>query len=404
MTAPTTTADHPPIGPTQPHERIAALDILRGFALLGILIVNMPGFGTPWSLWQTGREWFPAPWDRAAEWLVEVACTGKFNAIFSFLFGVGFTLQLERAAARGVPYVRRYLRRLAILLAFGVAHGLLIWNGDVLHIYAVLGVGLMLLRRAPTGLLLALIVFLTLAPIAHEVGRLARHEGPRHPPSFWAARVEEEARVYSRGTYPEMVMERIKEFRIWIGEGEELWFAASVGGTMLLGLVAGRRRIFRDLPAHRPLARRLLIWCGGLGLACALAFAVGDLFVDHDRPTLLGLATYLAYELNRPLLSLAYISAVALLSLRPAWRGRLEPLASVGRLPLTNYLMQSVLCTTIFYAYGLGLYGKVGPAAGVGLALAIYAVQVAYSHWWVAHFRFGPLEWLWRALTYGRLP
>jgi uncharacterized protein len=110
------------------------------------------------------------------------------------------------------------------------------------------------------------------------------------------------------------------------------------------------------------------------------------------------------YALNRPILCAFYMGAVVLLAQRPVWRIAMSPLASVGRMPLTNYLMQSLIATTLFYGYALGLYYRIGPAVGVVIALAIYAVQVAYSAWWMARFRFGPMEWLWRTLTYGKAP
>jgi uncharacterized protein len=110
------------------------------------------------------------------------------------------------------------------------------------------------------------------------------------------------------------------------------------------------------------------------------------------------------YALNRPILCAFYMGAVVLLAQRPVWRIAMSPLASVGRMALTNYLMQSVIATTIFYGYAGGLFYRIGPAVGILIALAIYAVQVTYSAWWMARFRFGPMEWLWRTLTYGKAP
>ena len=244
------------LDPVRPSERIAALDVLRGFALLGIMVINLPGFSTPWGLEAAGEVLFPAWHDQAAEWLVDFLGSGKFNSIFSFLFGVGFAIQIERAEARRRSIVGPYLRRLLALFAFGVAHCLLIWGGDVLHIYAILGVPLLLLRRAGDRWLLALAVLLMLAPIGHGAWKYAQQEPDRKTTEQHRADGEEQLRVYGHGTYRQAVALRWKETEEEYTEGEGAWFWAILGTTVLLGFVAGRRRIFQDLPAHLPAIRR----------------------------------------------------------------------------------------------------------------------------------------------------
>ncbi len=394
------------LDPVRPSERIATLDFLRGFALLGILIINMPGFNLPWGLVAGGQDLFPDRWDKVAEWLVDFFGSGKFNSIFSFLFGVGFAIQIERAAVRGRSIVGPYLRRLLALFVFGVIHNLLIWNGDVLHIYAILGVPLLLLRRAGDRWLLALAVLLLLAPIGHGAWEFARGaENPRSPAQHRAAGERQRA-VYGHGTYVQAVALRWEETRREYWEEEGVWFWPILGTTVLLGFVAGRRRIFQELPVHLPSIRRLAWWTGIVGFSMAGAFATFSALAERgsDRPTLLGSLGGLFYVLGRPVLCVFYIAAIVLLTQKPGWRKVFWPLGMAGRMPLTNYLMQSVVATLIFYSYGLGYYGRVGPALGVGLALAIFALQVVVSSFWMRWFSFGPMEWLWRVLTYGRVP
>lgn len=145
---------------------------------------------------------------------------------------------------------------------------------------------------------------------------------------------------------------------------------------------------------------------GVAGLALAAAFATCGALADHaeDKPTFVGLLGGLFYNLNRPVLAAFYVCVLVLLASRPGLAGLFRPLAIVGRMPLTNYLMQSIIASFIFYGYGLGYYARVGPAAGVLIAFGIYAFQVIYSNLWMSRFRFGPMEWLWRTLTYGRPP
>ncbi len=395
----------PRSSPVEPAERIPVLDVLRGFALLGIAIINMSGFKTPDHAVAVERL-YPGFWNHAASWLIDVFGDGKFNAIFSFLFGVGLTIQLERAEARQAPFVRLYLRRLAVLLALGLVHCFLIWNGDVLHIYAVLGLALLVCRRLPDRFVFALIVVLLMTPMAWS-GYRFYHQTPPHLSRVQREeKARQELRIYGQGSYVEMTQNRAEGFREAYTQGWGYLFMCQMGVTLLLGFYAGRRRFFRDLPAHLPLIRRVFWWGLASGLSCALFFATAHALrnPDQDRPTLLGLAGSIAYQLNRPLLSLVYIAGIVLLSERMTWRSRFGPLAAVGRMPLTNYLMQSVIATTIFYHYGFGLFGQVGPAVGLLISLGIYAVQVLYSGWWMARFRFGPLEWLWRAVTYGYFP
>ena len=188
--------------------------------------------------------------------------------------------------------------------------------------------------------------------------------------------------------------------------GPYAWFWPSMGTTLVIGFIAGRRRFFQDIPGHLPIIRKITWWSGGIGLALAAAFATGRLLATRggDRINALEVVTPVLYVLNRPILCAFYMGVIVLLAQRPVWRAAMSPLASVGRMPLTNYLMQSVIATTLFYGYAFGLYYRIGPAVGVLIAFAIYAVQVAYSAWWMARFRFGPMEWLWRTLTYGKAP
>lgn len=393
------------LAPVAPGERIATLDILRGFALLGILVINMPGFAVPWAVWPSGEEWFPGAPDRAAEFLVDFFGSGKFNSIFSFLFGLGLAIQLERAAARRASFVPLYLRRLLALAAFGLAHAFLIWTGDVLHIYAVVGLFLLVARRLPDRTIAVVMALLLVLPLAWNTYELAINKPPDHPPSYYSARAREQLHIFGQGSYPEMVRERVREMREeYVDSGDGYWFWCSLSFTMLLGFLAGRHRVFQTLPQHLPWIRRLRWWTLGLGLSTGLIFAVCAAWADPTKPTVLGLLTGVFYEVNRPLLCLFYITSLTLLAQQAGWARRLAPIALVGRMPLTNYLMQSLLCTTIFNSYGLGLFGTVGPAMGLLIAAVVYTAQIMYSRWWMARFAYGPLEWVWRLLTYGRAP
>jgi uncharacterized protein len=421
------------LGPVRPSERIAEMDILRGFALLGILVVNLFVFYTPMYLLSSRAvDLYPGRLDQAVFWIMNFLISRKFVAMFSFLFGVGFAIQMDRAAARVAPFAGMYLRRMVTLLVFGLAHAVFLWFGDILHVYAGIGLTLILVRRLPDRWLWGLVACCAILPIGRDLVRIARHEKPPLTSQQRLERGLDQLRIYGRGeyvlpridrdqttgalkpplrvtgngTYSEMVNDRISDLIFQYRYGTYVWFWPLMSTSVVIGFIAGRRRFFQDIPGHLPLIRTITWWSGGIGLALAAASASGRLLATRgaNSSDALGMVFSLTSTLNGPILCAFYVGGIVLLAQRPVWRAAMSPLASVGRMPLTNYLMQSVIATTLFYGYAFGLYYRIGPAVGVLIAFATYAVQVAYSAWWMARFRFGPMEWLWRTLTYGKAP
>jgi uncharacterized protein len=350
--------------------------------------------------------------DLVANLFLMIFVSGKFYPLFSFLFGLGFGIMLLRASERGVSVVPIYLRRLAVLAAIGVAHSVLLWEGDILRLYAVLGVLLLLFRnRSPRFLLAA-------ALAAFMVATFWGQYSPADPPplsrpdpetqyvtaleSMTANESLQEARqvlqwAQADGSYPELVAARagmlIADLRTLLG-----LFNAQIFGMFLLGLYAARRRLFDDIGRHRRLALIVLVLGGILGLG-----ANALLFLSAFGVAMRGMGQQLMqhlFSLGGPLLTLSYIAGITLLCQRARPARALAVLAPVGRMGLTNYLMHSVVGTTLYYGYTFGLHGRIGPAMGIALSIVIFACQIPISHWWMARFRFGPAEWVWRSLTY----
>lgn len=381
--------------PTQPGERIEVIDILRGFALLGILLVNLMLFASPIYGVVLAEPAWSGPLDRAAAWFVAFFAEGKFFTLFSLLFGLGLAVQLQRAEAKGVKLVPRYLRRLLVLLAIGVAHVTLFWWGDILVYYALLGFPLLRFRSLPPRRLLAWAFGVLLIPFVLNLGLLALVELGSSAPdgaaqmdtaaSATQAQIEtsyaQAMAVYRGGDFGAMVLQRLQDYGFATFGSVFTGILFVVFAMFLVGLYVGKRQLLQRAHEHRFLFLRVLVWGAVLGLGGNALYATltrtANPF-ETSAGSLLGLAGYL---IGNPALSLCYASGVVLLTQSARVHVLLKPLAAVGRTALSNYLLQTFICTTLFYGYGLGLYGRIGPALGVALTLIIFGLQVPLSNW-----------------------
>ena len=400
-------------GPLPTAERAVVLDVLRGVSLLGVLIANTAVFAAPARETALDALGDVHPVDAAAELAVAVLVTGKFYPLFALLFGMGVALQLERAGAARAG-TGRVLRRLGVLFAIGVTHAILVWWGDILTVYAVLGTLLVVgFRRRSSRALVRWAVVLLVGPALLAGGAVAGVELARFGlPAFdaevaildadaAAATREAAARlraVYGDGSYVDTLRDRATAAPIGLAGGAVLGLF-SVLPAMLLGMLLVRLGFPARVGARREALGVVRRWGLRLGVplnvaAVAALYLAGPLTDDGLVAGVLPLVG--------GLLALGYAAAVALATLDPAWSARLAPLAPVGRLALTNYLLGSIVCTSLFSGWGLDLYDRVGAAGQVILAVLLFAGQVALSGWWVRRFRFGPAEWVWRSLTYGR--
>ncbi|MCU0922498.1 MAG: DUF418 domain-containing protein [Burkholderiaceae bacterium] len=394
-------------------ERIPTLDILRGFALMGILIMNMPGFSASFFVEADGSRLWVERYDQIAEGAREALFSGKFNSMFSLLFGIGFTIQYARMQERDPRHATElYLRRLIALLAFGVVHAWVFWPGDVLHVYALLGIVLVLgLRRLGDRGIVVLIVAGLLYPAVNGLVRLAvitkeiTAERVRLAQGFEATNNA----AFGAGGFLDMVRENTRMMNFFYGDALNLWSQAGwmvmLGMTMLIGVLAGRRRWVQRAAELMPQIRRLTWWSLVVGLACGAAFAV--IFDIHrdPGPSPIKLLGSICYSLSRLALMVFYVLLIVRIAQSARGRRWLAPWAAAGRMPLTNYLMQTAICLVLFQHWGLGWWLQVGPALGLVLSLAIFfAVQVPWSLWWLKRHERGPMEALWARLTYGGAP
>ncbi len=391
-------------------ERLPVLDILRGFALMGILIMNMPGFSASFFVEADGSHLWKDPIDQLAEQAREALFSGKFNSMFSLLFGIGFTIQFARMQARDpASATSLYLRRLVALLFFGVVHACIFWPGDVLHTYALLGIVLVLgLRRASDRTLVGLIVAALLYPAVNGLVRLAvftkelTAERVRIAQAFEASNNT----AFGGGSFVDMVRENLRIMAHFYTDAINLWgnlgWYVMLGMTMLIGVLAGRRRWVQRIPELLPQIRRLTWWALGIGLVCGVAFTVIFELNREPGPSPIKVLGSVCYSLSRLALMIFYVLVIVRLSQSAAGRRWMAPWEAAGRLPLTNYLMQTAICLVLFQHWGFGWWLQVGPALGLVLSLVIFfAIQVPWSLWWLKRHERGPMEALWARLTYG---
>lgn len=377
--------------------------------MLGVFVVNMPYFGM--SLFAGARvsqQWPDFP-DRLAERLTDVLIAGKFHGIFSFLFAVGFTLQIERLY-RSRPTEARsiFLRRLLFLFVVGILHAICLWIGDILHIYALMGLLLLALRTVSDRTLIFLIVASLLAPLALDLWQMNLPPGHAWrydsvPAELWVASND---RALGSGGWLDAATEQARELRYFYTDTAQLQislhFWLQLLTTALLGLLAGRHRWMTRAPEQ---PRRLFRWMlagGVLGLVTGIAYSLVNTRLATPEPSAFDALREALFEVSRLGLMTFIIAAVLLALTKPALNHTLRPIGVAGRMPLTNYLMQSVLGTAIFYGWGLGLWGRAGPLANIGLAIGLFfLVQIPISLWWLRRHPYGPVEGLWRRFTYG---
>jgi uncharacterized protein len=419
------------LGPIPARDRIITLDVLRGFAVLGILFVNMPFFAMPLALASGTEGLADAPVREQMSWaIVETLVTYKFLSLFSLLFGAGLVVQMARAEAKGRRFVPLYLRRLAVLAAFGLAHGLLLWYGDILLRYAVLGLLPLLMRKARPRTLLTVAVVLVAGEAMFSSGCLSLQVASER----WAPAAQSQSEPPVDAAANEKPLRGLAAIVAANGEpSDERWMAAEIeaykhgpaadalafrsvswayvlldaaflrgwriAGLFLLGAALMKLGFF--LPQQRRWQRRLFLGGVAIGLPLELG-AVGMLMANDHAVNFATATAALMHGLGSFALCLGYAGGVCLLAGagRPRWL--CTPLARVGRLTLSVYLLQSVVAAAIMYWWGWGRFGDFTRTELLALVVAICIALTALSAVWLRFFAIGPFEWLWRTLTYGR--
>lgn len=421
----------PRLGPVVAAERIAAVDVLRGVAVLGILVINIDFFALPSATFFNPTVAGGFTGVNLLTWKVNsILFFQKMMAIFSMLFGAGLILMYNRAESAGRSFGGIYYRRILWLLLLGLAHGYFLWYGDILHAYAVCGLFLYLLRRRSAKLLIVLGLLLLMIGVSVQVGSgaffdMLRHEAQAAETALAAGEtltphqqgmsqawkeisaafdpsqeeIAEEIETY-RGSYSETLAHRVPKFLMVQTQALLFMVFWRAIGLMLLGMGLMKLGVFSGKRSMRFYIICIIV---GYGISLPLCWYGASSLIEHnfDFIYLFKIGHHFNY-IGSILVALAHVGVVMVVCKADLLAWLTRRLAAVGRMALTNYLMHTVICTTIFYGYGLGLFGKIERFSLMGLVLSIWILQLIVSPVWLKHFRFGPAEWLWRSLTYWR--
>lgn len=396
-------------GPLSGADRIETLDVLRGFALYGILIMNIQAFAMVATAYINPNVQGPPTGADLLVWLIgQVFVAEKFITIFTLLFGAGIVLMTSRADATGTSGIGRHLKRMGWLALIGLTHAYLIWYGDILFAYAVSGLIVVWARDWPVRRLLgvALLLFavpsvigivmtLGLAELLPEQLREVEREAWRPDPT----RIAAEIAAY-RGGWMSQMAARVPEAlsgHTWVLPTEKLWRTIAL---MLGGMAAFKSGLITGDWSDRAYWR-----VAALGFLVGLPIVVFGIYMNYAMSWQITFSLYIGRMFNNwasPLVALGWI-AVAILFVRhgSTWFARVT--IPVGRTALSNYLLQSIICTFVFYGHGFGLFSRLGRTEQLAVVFIVWVIMPVWSSLWLNRFRFGPAEWLWRSLTYGRL-
>lgn len=386
--------------PRLPKERIAQIDILRGFALLGILIVNAFGYNASFFDWSGFyRNNFTDPLNLIIFNSVVNFFSDKFIFIFSFLFGFGFALMHDNHLADDKVFAALYSRRLCALLLFGALHVLLFWAGDILLMYALCGFILLSLRKAKPTQLLTLSIFFYFFGVIYIAVQAVVPALPDSTHSTANIQLASVISTYRDGSLWETVKLRLYEYYS-LRYINLFYYMPKILGLFLFGYWCKGKDILTKINGKKVHS-----------IVIAVLLLVSGILLNNYTGNLLGLmvsdtspfsnAVYMAiYETDNILLGFSYILLILILSNIGIFRWILQPLRYAGRMALTNYLLQSVVFTFIMCSWGLGYFGSFYPWHLILMAIGIFVIEITISKLWLKKFRFGPMEWIWRMITY----
>lgn len=396
--------------PTQPSKRLVSLDILRGFAVLGILVMNIQSYAMPGSAYLNPTSFESMEGNHLWVWLIShVFADQKFMSIFSMLFGASIIMISSKAKKEQLRSGNLQSRRFVGLLVLGILHAYLLWSGDILVAYAICGFLMYYFRtRKSKSLFRTGIIFLV---IGSAISLLLGYSIPFWEPGqfealrdrIWSpdsAVIMDEINTYRSNWERQMLMRAPSAFELQtqVFVSETFW---RVSGLMLIGMAFYKKRVFSNKQSKK-YYRQMVVY----GIGTGLPLVVGGVLINFNYDWDFGQSFYYYSQLNywgSIGMAIGYIGIVMIVIKAYTRSKLLNRLAQVGRMALSNYLMQSIVCTFIFYGHGFGLFGDLDRSAQAFMVLVIWIFLFVFSAVWLKFFQYGPFEWLWRSLSYGKI-
>jgi len=402
------------LAPVQTTQREIFMDVLRGFAILGIFIANLNGFS-----WYNGSAKATGPYllpgaDNTMSFLHQMFIEGKFYSIFSLLFGWGIALQFKRAEEKGINALPTVRRRLFFMLLLGAVH-LLLWPGDIVFFYAILAFVLLPLRKLSNKTLLITGCLLVLSPILlywlkmtwpvlNYPADLAIKTATKVESSLFTIKSEQDfLNIMKHGnSWFEQVQMNVVGF---FYRYNYLFFVSripKVFGIFLIGYVIGRSDFYKNILQHK----KIVYWAIGIGLVVGLpanyflAYYMSNHGGDYWQLKTKGLYQTIFYALGVAPLAMAYVGLFMLSFQKVAGKKVLSVFAPVGKMAFSNYILQTLIGSFVFLGPGLGYFGEVGPVYYTIFGVVVFIFQIILSTIWLKFFNYGPVEWIWRSATY----
>nr|WP_039808400.1 DUF418 domain-containing protein [Jeotgalibacillus malaysiensis] len=381
--------------PIDSQQRMHNLDVIRGFSLLGIFIVNMISFHSPFYYYDP-YSWWGDSINRPTYWWIDVFVQASFYPMFAMMFGAGLAIQFMRAAEKNTNFTAFAIKRLVVLLGIGMIHAFLVWSGDILITYAVTGFILIWMLRLSGKMLLILgfVVYLLPQGLLTGIMFLASAVDPTSVTYFSSVQgIEASVANYGNGSFSQIFDQRLKDWQFANSPEGFVSIIIVILPLMMIGAGAAKLRLFERAAKKKAMLGILTILFLGAGLTMKTAPYWGEQNLAY---------VFLQDYVGGPMVGMGYMTLILLIMTASVSVKLLQPLAKTGRMALTTYLTQSVIGTLIFYNYGFGLYGEVTLATGTLIALGIFVMQVIFAELWLSKFNQGPVERLWRKLSYSR--
>ncbi|PIE88669.1 MAG: hypothetical protein CSA04_00700 [Bacteroidetes bacterium] len=385
---------------TNPNERIEQIDILRGFALLGVLLVNALGYNASFFDFGGFYSTFTDPLNSSVYHFITNYGADKFIGLFSFLFGVSFSIMYLKNRYSETEFATFYVRRLLVLMIFGIIHITFFWAGDILFTYSLMGIILLSSRKLPSRLLLFMSIFTYFLPIIYIALNVSFPSLPDALSSTSSITMPEVLDTYANGAYIDVFKLRLHEY-FSFRYINLIYYVPKIISLFLFGYLFHKHQFFEKIKQskNRYLILSIILLFVGIVLN-TYTLEIAARLVNMETSPYATAIYMLIFEVTNVVLILSYILIILTLTKNKFFRYMLNPLKYIGRMTLTNYLMYSIIFTTIMYAYGFGQFGSFEPWQLLIFSILFFIVQIAVCKTWLQHFRFGPFEWLWRRFTY----